>query len=441
MSLLPTTKTVPQFLLSALTIFMYGGVKLGKSSFWAQAPDAIFLATEPGLKGLSVFKVDINDWPTFLKVVAEILTGRHPFRTVVIDIIDNLYRMCADHVCGRLQVEHEGDLEFGKGFEAVSREFNRALNALALSQYGLVMIGHADEKEVKRKGEKQQVAVPRLPKGARKVVLGLADLVLFVEVKREEQGGNVTHRHVIRTKPRQRYEAGDRTGRLPETIDLNYAAFVKAFEAGANGQQSSATTATTTTAGQNGANGKAPNVARAQKGLAKLILLRQYEHLTPAELESLETLEKAGDRIAIKDVAALWKQVGQRLPMLDEIVIALEAGPPPTDEEADPWGDDGAEAAPDKAAANGHANGNGSTNGHASEDLPALRAKAALLELQSKVSGLFNTLALSDRDSAMAAILNEGLTAHEEIGKCADMALLVRLVAELEKAQSKRAEA
>jgi hypothetical protein len=36
---------------------------------------------------------------------------------------------------------------------------------------------------------------------------------------------------VIRTKPSLFYEAGDRTGRLPETLDLDFGSFLEAFNA------------------------------------------------------------------------------------------------------------------------------------------------------------------------------------------------------------------
>ena len=34
---------------------------------------------------------------------------------------------------------------------------------------------------------------------------------------------------MIRTKPSLYYEAGDRTGRLPETLDLDFSKFLDAF--------------------------------------------------------------------------------------------------------------------------------------------------------------------------------------------------------------------
>jgi len=41
--------------------------------------------------------------------------------------------------------------------------------------------------------------------------------------------GKPVGRRVIRTKPNVNYEAGDRTGRLPELIDLDFGKFVEAF--------------------------------------------------------------------------------------------------------------------------------------------------------------------------------------------------------------------
>jgi len=63
-------------------------------------------------------------------------------------------------------------------------------------------------------------------------VLGIADLILFCDLETiAGPDGQPTMRRVMRTKPSPYWEAGDRTGRLPATIDLDYDAFVAAFEA------------------------------------------------------------------------------------------------------------------------------------------------------------------------------------------------------------------
>ena len=49
---------------------------------------------------------------------------------------------------------------------------------------------------------------------------------------------------VLRTKPSPTFEAGDRTGRLPEAIDLDYAKFVAAFHGTASPERDAAPTST-----------------------------------------------------------------------------------------------------------------------------------------------------------------------------------------------------
>ena len=74
--------------------------------------------------------------------------------------------------------------------------------------------------------------VPTLPDKARKIVLGMVDMVLYcdLDVSAGAEGEPVIRR-VIRTKPSLYYEAGDRTGRLPETIEFDYRKFLEAFQA------------------------------------------------------------------------------------------------------------------------------------------------------------------------------------------------------------------
>ena len=56
----------------------------------------------------------------------------------------------------------------------------------------------------------------------------MVDMVLYCDL---EDGEDKTTRRLIRTKPSKYYEAGDRTGRLPETLDLDFGKFFDAFSA------------------------------------------------------------------------------------------------------------------------------------------------------------------------------------------------------------------
>ena len=58
---LPTAKTPAKRSLSDVSILLYGPSKIGKSTFASQAPNAIFIATEPGLNAL-VWSLESGVW-------------------------------------------------------------------------------------------------------------------------------------------------------------------------------------------------------------------------------------------------------------------------------------------------------------------------------------------------------------------------------------------
>lgn len=231
--MLPSQKTTPKANLSDLTVLAYGPSKIGKSTFCSEAEGALFLATEAGLNNLDVFQVPIGTWEELLAACKEIAEGKHGFKTIVLDTIDNAYRMCSEHMCQKFKVEHESDLGYGKGYALVNNEFYRVLNKLALLPYGLFLISHSQEKEIETRTGKHTRIVPTLPEKARKIVIGMVDVILFCDLELAPgPDGKPAQRRVLRTKPNVNYEAGDRTGRLPEVIDLDFKKFVAAFAGG-----------------------------------------------------------------------------------------------------------------------------------------------------------------------------------------------------------------
>jgi hypothetical protein len=228
--MLPKEKTKPQLSLSNLTVLLYGPSKIGKSTWCSQAENAIFLATEPGLNSLEVFQVPITNWEELLKACAELSEGKHEFKVIILDTIDNVYRMCVDYVCQKNKIEHESDLPYGKAYALITNEFQRVLNKLAFLPYGLILISHSVEKEIETRTGKHTRIVPTLPDKIRKMVVGLVDLILYCDLEiSKDDNGKQTYRRVIRTKPNLNYDAGDRTGRLPEILPLDFREFLKAF--------------------------------------------------------------------------------------------------------------------------------------------------------------------------------------------------------------------
>lgn len=228
---LPTAITPPKSTLNDVSILLYGPSKIGKSTFASQAPEAIFLATEPGLNALEVYQQPITSWPEFLEVCAELAKGEHPFKTVVIDTIDVLYRLCADHICQKRGIEHESDGSHGKIYGLIKNEIYRVLTKLAHLPYGLILISHSQDRDLETRTGTITRTVPTLSESFRQIVIGLVDLILYCDIEAvQNENGQRVCRRVIRTKPSPNYDAGDRFGRLPEIIPLDFPAFAEAFE-------------------------------------------------------------------------------------------------------------------------------------------------------------------------------------------------------------------
>lgn len=230
--MLPTAKTPPKTDMADISLLLYSQPKLGKTTWCANADGALFLATEAGLNHLETFQVPIACWEDLLNACADIAKGDHPFRTVVIDTVDNAYRLCVDYVCRQLGITHESEAPYGRAYGQITNEFTRVLTKLSLLPYGLYLVSHAQHETLETRTGTITRMVPTLPDKARKIVLGLVDLILYLDLEPcRDAEGNTQYQRVIRTKPTTTYEAGDRTGRLPETLPLDYQVFIEAFDA------------------------------------------------------------------------------------------------------------------------------------------------------------------------------------------------------------------
>ena len=222
---LPVKKTPVKSSLEEQIILLYGVPKIGKSTLASQFDNPLFLATEAGLNNLEVFQVPIPTWEVFLENCKDIAGSKHEFRTIVVDTVDNLWKACSLHIREKHKIDHESQLEWGRGYALVKDEFSRALTKLSLLPYGLVMISHADTVEIKTRTSVISKAVPTLQKSARGIVLGMADIILYAESIVTDEG----EMRVLRTTPSENWEAGNRSGRLPAVLPLEFEAFYSAF--------------------------------------------------------------------------------------------------------------------------------------------------------------------------------------------------------------------
>jgi len=220
------------------TIFIYGTPKIGKSTFASKFPDALFLQTEEGTKHLSTKAWKLKSWETFINALGAIEKNIKdcPFKTIVIDTVDNLAGMADSYICSKYSLNTLGDLDYGKAFSYYTKEFTKQIARLLNIGLGVVFISHSESKEVRvgpfvdENGNikpetvdlKQWMIIPTVERRACSFIQGLADIILYMETNRQDE-------RVVHAQPSAAFLAGDRSGRLPSVLPLSYQSVVDAY--------------------------------------------------------------------------------------------------------------------------------------------------------------------------------------------------------------------
>jgi hypothetical protein len=223
--LLPAKKSEPTLAFENAKVLLYGVPKVGKTTLASElAEDVLILACEPGLGGLSTFSIDIDSWEKFREVGAE-LSQSDKFSVVVIDTVDELHRMCSDHVCRAMKIDHPADAEWGKAYAAIRDEFALRVGKLASLGRGVWFVSHAQEVEIKSRIGTRTKTVPTLNRKAMEFLVGFADFIFLANVVQTEDG----EKRLVHTAPAEEYEAGGRYT-LPDPLPLKATEIRKAME-------------------------------------------------------------------------------------------------------------------------------------------------------------------------------------------------------------------
>lgn len=241
MGVLPTSVTKKRDDLMVQTVLIYGATKMGKTTFCSQIPGVLFAATEPGLNHLEVAQCDIKTWGEFVAMSNALATEKHNYRAVCIDTANNLYLLACQEICNQKGVEYIGDFtSSGKGWAMAANMLYSELLKLKNMGLGVWLIAHSEERTIKSKlnGEITRIR-PAISGKAGDSIIALADIVAYVDIAqkkvKDENGkdtGDTIPVNVLRLRPTEHYEAGDRSGYLPPVVELNYQAFSKAYESG-----------------------------------------------------------------------------------------------------------------------------------------------------------------------------------------------------------------
>lgn len=176
--------------LQGAIIFLHGFNKSGKTNLAYGFPQPmVFFATERGHKWApkeikdSMISLKPDDgWKLFKKTVTNLRTKK--FRTVIIDVVDNLYRWACHDIMekkhGKDGAKHPGDVDdFGASWDACrvgfSREIGRLSGICEEKDATFLMISHSAYRTIETLTSKIDKVMTALPGQAQSILLAEPD--------------------------------------------------------------------------------------------------------------------------------------------------------------------------------------------------------------------------------------------------------------------------
>jgi hypothetical protein len=224
-------------------ILLYGVEGIGKSTFAASAPKPIFIAPERD----GTARIDTNrfaqteTWGDVIDGIDALTQDEHDYRTLVIDTLDAAEAMLWRFICTRDSKGSIEDYGYGKGYVAALDEWRVFLSRLERlrreKKMGIILIAHSWIKPFKNpEGDDFDRYQLKLHEKAGGLLKEWGDAVLFAnfeiltakENEKARAKGVSTGERIVHTQRTAAFDAKNRYG-LPETLPLDYAAFVAAI--------------------------------------------------------------------------------------------------------------------------------------------------------------------------------------------------------------------
>jgi hypothetical protein len=208
-------------------LLLSGAPKIGKTEFCTMAPDALILAFERGTNARPGAMVQpVESWSNFKLILRQLESAeaKKKFSTICIDTVGICYDLCERFICAQAGVQKIGDIPYGGGYSALSKEFETSLRKITMLGYGLIMTCHL--KEITDEDGESLGVKPDLNNRCLKIVNGLVDIIGVITQTWNEKGES---ERWIQTRATPTVFAGSRFKYLKPKIPFGYAEFTKAL--------------------------------------------------------------------------------------------------------------------------------------------------------------------------------------------------------------------
>lgn len=152
--------------------FIWGQSMSGKTYLARQFPSPVIINTDGNAKKVETPSVEVYDFETFVKVLEEIEEGKHEFKTIIIDLIDDIKTMLQNYVCKKYGVDDEGEAPYGRGYREVKAIWQKLMVRLNQLPYNVIFISHSMETTE----DNQTIERPSLEKKYCNTCMGRCDM-------------------------------------------------------------------------------------------------------------------------------------------------------------------------------------------------------------------------------------------------------------------------
>lgn len=221
-------------------MWIYGVPFCGKTTFANAFPDPLMLNTDGNIKFVDAPFIRIKDeikvegrmtkktlaWEIFKDVIAELERKDNTFKTIIVDLVEDLYEYCRLFMYDQMGIKHESDDSF-KAWDMVRGEFLNTLKRLmALDYENIILISHEDtSKDITKKGGDKITAIkPNMQDKVALKVAGMVDIVARIVADGDIRTFNFKSNEVIFGGGRLKTDAQD----IPLDVNALFAVYDEA---------------------------------------------------------------------------------------------------------------------------------------------------------------------------------------------------------------------
>lgn len=219
-------------------IWIYGAPFSGKTTCVDKAPTPVNLNTDGNIKYVTMPVIPIKDkvevegrqtittkaWDIFKDAVDTLAKKQNNFETIVVDLLEDTYEYCRLYMYDKLDITHESDSGFGKGYDIITTEFLSTLKKLLNLEYNIVLISHEDTTKdlTKKSGDKITAIRPNIKEKLANKIAGMVDIVARVVIDGDSRTLNFKSDEVI--------FGGGRLSVAKTSVPLDWEEIVKIYD-------------------------------------------------------------------------------------------------------------------------------------------------------------------------------------------------------------------